>query len=1530
VIQQAMFLPEGSRRRVQVSITPESGGESTFETHSRPADAAAEQAAWTMHATGTLLHESKEARGTPADSPEMPGERIDVDAVRARAMTSTSGSDFYQLMAQRGLAYGPAFQVLGDLHRGDRDAVARVQLPASVKREATQYRLHPVLGDALLQSMAGVVPLEDDGSFSPYTYMPVAVRRVRIVSTIDDLAQPMFTYAVRTSEDAAPSPDRVQGDVLLIDQSGAVLVALEGVQVQRLGRMTHDGATSPIDTSEWLYHVAWREAPTNPSSLARSSGTWLILGDAQGVGRKLAGRLEKLGQNSVVVNPGHDFQLSARKAGNGKPDAKSAATVNPLDESHYGLLFEKAFVEAGRACLGIVHLWSLDIPKEPFSGPSVTSDENGPAAFLQSARRLGCGSALQLVRALTRARLSTPPPLWFVTCGAQSVDSSAPVAAEQSPLCGLARVAAIELPEFRPRLVDFDPTVNVQQSDSMVEMLVNDLLSGTSEGEVAYRGNTRFVARLVREPALVENLPQTDGRQLVVPSGKPFQLRITNAGALDALRLVPADRAPPAAGEVEIAIHAAGLNFSDVLKALGLYPGIKDAIVPLGIEAAGVVTAVGEGVSRFRVGDDVFGVVPYAFASHARTAEYALVHKPRSIDFDEACTIPITFLTAYYGLVHLARLQSGERVLIHAGAGGVGLAAIQIAQQIGAEIFATAGSDEKREFLRSLGVEHVYSSRTVDFAEQILADTGREGVDVVLNSLPGEAISKSLSILRAYGRFLEIGKTDIYQNRMIGLLPFQDNLSYFAIDLDRMLRQRPAAIRALFAEVMNHFQAGHYRPLMFTRFETRQTVDAFRYMSQRRNIGKVVVSIADCGLRIADSADKSQIRNPKSAISGIRSDGTYLITGGLGALGLQVAHWLAEHGAGAVALLSRRVPTPEVEQSLAALRKAGSEVCVLSGDVADADSLAAALAQLPPNAPPLRGVVHAAGVLADGILTDMSLDQLDRAMLPKVQGAWNLHVATLEEPLDFFVLFSSVASVLGSPGQANYAAGNAYLDALAQARRARELPATAVNWGPWAGAGMAGEALTRQAVTSRGMVPLEPERGLEILGKLLHSNAAQIAVMDANWNELLRMLGSRRPALLEEIAAESQDDGSQTTGRVDQSFRQRLLSADAITRHSLICDYIRDELARIMSVDAASLEIEQPLSTFGLDSLLALELKNKLESQLDFTLPMATLMEGPSIASLAEVTVRLVAGGESTSTTEAEAEPWVPLLALRATGSRPPLVLLPALGGDVRCYAELVQQLGEDQPVYAFRPRGVDQPLPPHFTMDEMIADYRAALRELQPSGPYNLAGWSTGGIFAVALAESLERAGAEVAAVALLDTPLPSICENVDVDDDARFLCNLFNFANRFAGTDVRVEYDEIVTQSADESFRTALAEARQQGIVPADTPEEFIRRLVHVGKANVSVIQDYLPGPLAAPVYLFVPKTKGGLAEVAGRDLIEDQDHGWSTEIGQSIELHEVPGDHFTMMLGEGAAQLARHILSIFGQRGSSERRQRAPAQS
>jgi thioesterase domain-containing protein len=285
------------------------------------------------------------------------------------------------------------------------------------------------------------------------------------------------------------------------------------------------------------------------------------------------------------------------------------------------------------------------------------------------------------------------------------------------------------------------------------------------------------------------------------------------------------------------------------------------------------------------------------------------------------------------------------------------------------------------------------------------------------------------------------------------------------------------------------------------------------------------------------------------------------------------------------------------------------------------------------------------------------------------------------------------------------------------------------------------------------------------------------------------------------------------------------------------------------------------------------------------------------------------------------------LVALRAGGSRPPLVFLPALGGDSRCYVELTQHLGDDQPVYAFRPRGIDQDLPPHRTIEEMAADYAAALRELQPEGPYRLAGWSTGGIYAFALAEALERAGDEVALVALFGTPIPAICDDVNPDDDARFLCDLVKFANCFAGTHARVDYEELLALEPGARFQTALAEARRQGTVPAGAPEAYIRRLVHVGEANIRVIQSCAPRPLGAPVHLFVPTTKGGLTQIAGREWDEEGDHGWGSEVGQAVELHEVPGDHFTMMVGDGAIQIARRLKPLLAARDAAKKQPSVP---
>jgi acyl transferase domain-containing protein/thioesterase domain-containing protein/acyl carrier protein len=1524
-IHNAMFLPPGTARSVQLTLSPERGGECAFETYSIPADSEDAKPHWVMHACGTLRHEDAQQAscGPPA---------VDLEEVRRRVRDVLTRDQFYRQMTNSGLSYGPAFRVLDDLQRSDRDALAQVRLSPEIVKESAAYQLHPVLLDACIQTVAGIVPLEADGSYSTYTYMPVAVRRLVIhdglgqvldlpsddkLATCPADARRMYTYAARTSADDRPGAEFVEGDVFLLDDKGRAVVELQGVRVQRVGKSTRQ--TQDVDVRQWLYRTSWQSQPlprhagtsgekaageTGPPASDSRRGAWLIFADAQGVGAALAGVLQHEGGRCVMVRP--DWGATA-PAAQPIPAVGAAGPqwqrINPLAADDYRRLFAEASTSDQSGLLGVVHLWSLDTPA---LDPS--SDES-----LSVARQLGCGSMLQLVKQLARSEMTKPPALWMVTRGGQAVGGEGEsVSPAQAALWGMGRVAALEHAEQRCRLVDLDPTAGPLEQAAL---LGRELVGDPDEDQIAYRGQDRYVARLEPVPDALLNSESAGQVGLVVPPEGRFRLRLGAPGSFDALWFESAAQRQPGPGQVEVQVRAAGLNFSDVLKVLGLYPGIKDETVPLGIECSGVVTAVGEGVKRFKPGDAVLGVAPYSFASHVITAEYALVHKPEDMADDDAATIPITFLTAYYALVRLAQLQPGERVLIHAGAGGVGLAAIQIAQHLGAEVFATAGSDQKREFLRSIGVRHVMNSRTFDFVDDIMQSTDRRGVDVVLNSLPGEAIARSLSVLSAYGRFLEIGKTDIYQNRMIGLLPFQDNLSYFAIDLDRMLRQRPEMIETMFGEVMEHFRQGAYRPLALTRFPAGETVAAFRYMAQRKNTGKVVVSFAE-----------RPVREVVQAVSTgpVRADAAYLVTGGLGALGLLVAKWLATQGAKHLVLLSRRAPSDHAAAALEALRGMGVRLAAVQGDVADRRSLADALTQLPADFPPLRGVIHAAGVLDDGLLFNMELPQLDRAMAPKVQGAWNLHEATSGRPLDFFVLFSSVACLLGSPGQANYAAGNAFLDGLAQYRRARGLSATSINWGPWAGSGMAADAGHGDQIQSRGLGLIPTEKGLEVLQRLLGASSGRgtnIAVMDAHWPEIQRAMRGRRPSMLRLVAREEAADPAEPKdSKIDQAFRQQLLAVELEGRKSLLRDYFSGELARIMGIEASNLDVQQPLNNLGLDSLMAIELKNNLEARLAITLPMARFLEGPSVTSLAECAAELVAAGAAeevgagqaaaphAATGAIEHRPpssagSAPLVALRRSGTRAPLFLMHAAGGDVRCYYDLARAI-EDRPVYSVRARGLDDGQGPHSTLREMAVDYLAALREVQPQGPYHLAGWSAGGVFAYELASLLAEQGTPAASLVLIDTPLPSIFKDVDPNDDARFLYDLVNFSNRAVAANMQVALEELRGLGREERFQFALAEAKRQGVLPAEVSTEYIRRFIEVCRAHVQAIMNYVPPPIGQPLHLFRPAETGVLTEATGQSLANDL--GWGTIVSEVV-LHLVPGDHFSMLTGDNARRLA-----------------------
>jgi NADPH:quinone reductase-like Zn-dependent oxidoreductase/acyl carrier protein len=498
-------------------------------------------------------------------------------------------------------------------------------------------------------------------------------------------------------------------------------------------------------------------------------------------------------------------------------------------------------------------------------------------------------------------------------------------------------------------------------------------------------------------------------------------------------------------------------------------------------------------------------------------------------------------------------------------------------------------------------------SHTLRFADELMEYTQGRGVDLVLNSLAGEAIPKSLSVLRTGGRFLEIGKRDIYADSRIGLLPFQRNLSFFAVDLLRMRVEKPEVVQALTHEIAQRIADGTFQPLPYTRFPVSDIKDAFRYMAQGKHVGKIVVSLEEAEVKVEAAAAPFKIR----------SDAAYLITGGTGGLGLAFARKLVAEGARNVVLMSRRGASAEAEEQIAELRATGANVKALRADVSDPEQLADVLREIENTGLPLKGVLHLAGVLNDGTLQQLDWERFQSVLAPKIAGAWNLHSQLSSTELDFFVLFSSAASVLGGAGQSNYAAGNAFLDALAFHRKRLGMPALAINWGPWADVGMAAQKEDRGGrLAEGGLSSIPVQRGVDLLSKLLERSSPQIAVMPIQWQRWTeRFPDLLQLPMLSEIAQELRPAAGQSG---EQTIQQKV-SAAATQEQAveLLQEYLRKETAKILRLPEARLDLKISLARFGLDSLMAIELKNRIESSFAVRLPSTKLLQGPTLRELA-------------------------------------------------------------------------------------------------------------------------------------------------------------------------------------------------------------------------------------------------------------------------------------------------------------------------
>jgi polyketide synthase 5 len=1059
----------------------------------------------------------------------------DMTALLGSHPNRLEGNEIRQWFDKRGIQYGPAFAGLAAActAEGAVDTVlAEVALPRSIRSQQDAYRVHPSLLDACFQSVA--VHPDAQSAANGGLLLPLGVRRLR---TYGGTRNARYCYTRVTAADASG----IEADLNVLDEHGSVLLTICGL---KLGTGASETSDRDRVLGERLLTIEWQQR-TLPEAADADPGAWLLVrtsATVDVVATKLTDALKLLG-------------------------AEPTTMVWPQKADH-------------RA---IAELLGSQLAAGGFRGVVVlTGPENGdPDEECAFRGREYVEHLVRIARELPDIP-GEPLRLYVVTRNAQAVVAADRPNLEQAGLRGLIRVIGAEHPHLRATQIDLD-------EDTDAEQLAQQLLRGSEEDETGWRNGQWYTARLCPTPLRPEERRTT----VVNHERDGMRLQIRTPGDLESMELVAYDRIPPGPGEIEVAVSASSINFADVLVAFGRYPSFEGRLPQTGTDFAGVVTAVGSDVTTHQVGDHVGGISANGCWGTFVTCDARLaVTLPRELADGQAAAVTTAHATAWYGLHELAKIDRGDRVLIHSATGGVGQAAIAIARNAGAEIFATAGSEQRRELLRNKGIDHVYDSRSIEFAEQIRRDTDGYGVDIVLNSVTGAAQRAGLELLALGGRFVEIGKRDIYGDTRLGLFPFRRNLTFYAVDLGLLSISHPEKVRNLLDTVYRLTADGVLPPPESSHYPLADAATAIRMMGGAQHTGKLVLDIPRTG--------SARVVVPPQQAGVFRGDGAYIITGGLGGLGLFLAEKMASAGCGRIVLSSRSQPTLKTLETIECIRSIGADVVVQCGDIAEPGTADRLVQAATATGLALRGVLHAAAVVEDATLTNISDELIERDWAPKVFGAWNLHAATATQPLDWFCSFSSAAALVGSPGQGGYAAANSWLDAFTHWRRAQGLPATAIAWGAWAEIGRA-TAMAESADTA-----ITPDEGAYALQALLRYDRAYTGYAPMMGTPWLTAFVQRSPfAEAFKSARQSQRGSSEFLAELNA-----LAPDEWPTRMRRM---ISDQISRILR---RSVDPDRPLSEYGVDSLGNLELRARIETETGIRI---TPTDITTIRSLAEL-----------------------------------------------------------------------------------------------------------------------------------------------------------------------------------------------------------------------------------------------------------------------------------------------------------------------
>lgn len=1154
-IHEALFIPQDTDVRFLTQFIAERNKIEIF-TQSRGTGEG-----WVLRADGIVRINDV---GLDESMPFDPEGRADAEVAVERLYVATSEHDV--------INYGPTFRTVRKLYALPKVTAARVGLDPELEGSFKKYYSHPTLLDACLQISDPRVALES--LYKPVeetneTFMPIGAQRLRLFRP---LPREFTVFASHTR------PDRhtAVSTFTAYDLDGNPVFQAQGLMnrsLQSTGHREHPEGFAPHFALESYTEY---KPPAQEEVQATEPGRWLVLAGDGPQAEALLSELEGRGAE-VVQMPPEDMSATASMR-----EDFADAIAQLMDEG---------------PLRGILYAWSLAAPEIDEQTPA---SEVADAVIDHTKALVALGAALDEVR-----QRDDLPRLVVLTRNARPVPKDMAVdGLVQAPLASLSRTIANETPEFAIFQLDADAA-----SLTACGKLVDALLMETDETEIAVRESGLYVPRVER--VWSEEMPAQEVTIAQDNPSKNFVVTMENPGVIDSLKLVETPLAPLREGEVRVKIAAVGLNFRDVMAVTGLLPReaeVEPAWRNLGLEFGATVTEVGPGVTKFSPGDRVMGLGKRCLQRFMTVPEPAITPIPEHLGFEQAATIPSAFATAHYALNRVGRLSAGEKVLIHVATGGVGTAAVQMAQNVGAEIFATAGSPEKRQLLKDRGVDHVMNSRDLSFADEIMRITEGRGVDVVLNSLPGAYIEKGIEVLAPYGRFLEIGKRDVYDDSSIGMKALRRNVSVSVLDLAAMGAERPDLLGEMFHQLGEAFVRRELEPLPFDAFPVSQVADAVRFMSQARHIGKVVVTFDEPEFVVKADQSREVEMDPNAA---------YLVTGGNGGFGLTIADWFSRAGAGKLYLTSRSAKVADEDSPrLEAIRARGTEVELLPLDVTCQQDVERFVAQAVGDSRyPLRGVLHAAALIKDGFITQLTDEMIESVIRPKVAGAWALHHSFAKAGVqpDFIIGFSSIASFTGAAGQGNYVAANGFLDAFAAFRKRYGDGGGAIHWGAIAGKGVVARNENLQSyLESMGLSMLEEQDTPAGIKALLQTSESNIFYANADWQRMLRTnaaLGKvpRFSAMLKKKSEKKSE------------IRERLLSLDGAELQAQLQEFVIGELGKVLKIETDGIDPTVPMNSLGLDSLSSFEFKMRIESALGLSLQVAKFLQVPTIEGLAEM-----------------------------------------------------------------------------------------------------------------------------------------------------------------------------------------------------------------------------------------------------------------------------------------------------------------------